>query len=253
VRSRADGHAGDYIEDQRFSGNVDVLMSTRPTRSTRTDGARPIRSRCHVAASGTDSDFVVKVIDVSDDVPGLEWTAPAPRPRTTSGWAAISNSCAVSRSQQVQEELREPMPFVPNQPDVVEFELPDVAHTFRAGHRLMVQVQSSWFPLTDRNPQTFTDIPRAKPEDFKRATQRVFRSTARPSSITFVEIAVTASSVSRPPTARPRRCSRCVLGGERSEASGTGLRFASAAALSARRRAACGSPTSARIRLPVVT
>ena len=59
-----------------------------------------------------------------------------------------------------------------------------MAHTFRRGHRLMVQVQSSWFPLMDRNPQTFTDIPKAKPEDFTVATQRVYRSNARPSSIT---------------------------------------------------------------------
>jgi len=64
--------------------------------------------------------------------------------------------------------------------------MPDVAHTFRAGHRLMVQVQSSWFPLTDRNPQTFTDIPSAKPGEFRKATQRIFRSAARPSSITLL-------------------------------------------------------------------
>ena len=63
------------------------------------------------------------------------------------------------------------------------FDLPDVAHTFRRGHRLMVQVQSSWFPLVDRNPQMFMDIPAAKPEDFRRATQRVYRSAERPSSI----------------------------------------------------------------------
>ncbi|MFN8090823.1 MAG: hypothetical protein U0599_01050 [Vicinamibacteria bacterium] len=59
-----------------------------------------------------------------------------------------------------------------------------MAH-IRRGHRLMVQVQSSWFPLTDRNLQTFTDIPRAKPEDFRPATERVYRSAARPSSITI--------------------------------------------------------------------
>jgi uncharacterized protein len=73
------------------------------------------------------------------------------------------------------------VPFVPNQPDRIRFELPDVAHTFRRGHRVMVQVQSSWFPLTDRNPQTFTDIPKARPEDFVAATQRrVFAALTRP-------------------------------------------------------------------------
>jgi predicted acyl esterase len=64
--------------------------------------------------------------------------------------------------------------------------MPDVAHTFRSGHRLMVQIQSSWFPLTDRNPQTFVDIPHAEPEDFQTATQRVYRSAVRPSSITLL-------------------------------------------------------------------
>jgi len=75
---------------------------------------------------------------------------------------------------------------VPGEPDVISFEMPDIAHTFRSGHRLMIQIQSSWFPLVDRNPQTFVDIPHAEPEDFKSANQRVFRSTERPSSITLL-------------------------------------------------------------------
>jgi hypothetical protein len=63
---------------------------------------------------------------------------------------------------------------VPGQPDFIRFSLPDVAHTFRRGHRIMVQIQSSWFPLTDRNPQKFLDIPNARPTDFVKATQRVY-------------------------------------------------------------------------------
>ncbi len=74
---------------------------------------------------------------------------------------------------------------MPNQPDRIRFDLPDVAHTFRRGHRLMVQIQSSWFPLIDRNPQVFTDIPKARPEDFTIATERVYRSQARASAITL--------------------------------------------------------------------
>ena len=73
-----------------------------------------------------------------------------------------------------RQSFEKPVPFVLNQPELIAFQLPDVAHTFRAGHRIMVQVQSSWFPLTDRNPQTFGDIPNAKPSDFVKATQRVF-------------------------------------------------------------------------------
>jgi predicted acyl esterase len=66
--------------------------------------------------------------------------------------------------------------------------MPDASHTFRRGHRIMVQVQSSWFPLVDRNPQKFVDIGRARPEDFQKATQRVYRSPANPSSVQLLVI-----------------------------------------------------------------
>jgi predicted acyl esterase len=65
----------------------------------------------------------------------------------------------------------------------VNFEMPDLDHTFRRGHRIMVQVQSSWFPLTDRNPQTFTDIPHARPEDFRPATEQIYRSATQASGV----------------------------------------------------------------------
>jgi len=67
-----------------------------------------------------------------------------------------------------------PEAFTPGKMAEVDFSMPDLNHTFRKGHRIMVQVQSSWFPLVDRNPQTFTDIPRARPEDFKTATETIF-------------------------------------------------------------------------------
>ena len=73
--------------------------------------------------------------------------------------------------------------MVPNQVDKVEFELPDVLHTFKAGHRVMIQVQSSWFPLVDRNPQSFVDIYHAKDSDFHTATHRVMRTKEHPSSV----------------------------------------------------------------------
>lgn len=77
-----------------------------------------------------------------------------------------------------------PAPLVPGEPALVTWSLPDVCHTFRPGHRLMVHVQSTWFPLVDRNPQTFVDIARATPDDFRAAMHRVFRSKERPSSLT---------------------------------------------------------------------
>ena len=67
-----------------------------------------------------------------------------------------------------------PEALAPGKMAELNFSMPDVDHTFRRGHRIMVQLQSSWFPLTDRNPQSFVDIPDAKPEDFKKATERVF-------------------------------------------------------------------------------
>jgi hypothetical protein len=76
-----------------------------------------------------------------------------------------------------------PTPFIPGKEEPIEFWMPDVFHTFRTGHRIMVQVQSSWFPLIDRNPQKFLDIPSAKATDFQRATERVYRGGAAGSRI----------------------------------------------------------------------
>jgi uncharacterized protein len=82
-----------------------------------------------------------------------------------------------------RSSFESPQPFTPNKAEAVNFTMPDVFHTFRRGHRIMVQVQSSWFPLIDRNPQVFMRIPDAKPEDFKAATQRVFRSSQQASGV----------------------------------------------------------------------
>jgi hypothetical protein len=141
-----------------------------------------------VSTTGTDADFVVKVVDVYPaDYPTPEWKGPQPRP---ANYVRMGGYQQLVRGEPFRGKFRRsfetPEPFVPGAPDQIAFELGDVAHTFRRGHRLMVQVQSSWFPLTDRNPQVFTDIPRARPEDFKAATQRVYRSKARPTSITLL-------------------------------------------------------------------
>jgi len=74
--------------------------------------------------------------------------------------------------------MSKPEPFTPGKPEKIEFWMPDVLHTFRSGHRIMVQIQSSWFPLVDRNPQQFLDIPNARPADFQKATERVYRGGA---------------------------------------------------------------------------
>jgi predicted acyl esterase len=82
-----------------------------------------------------------------------------------------------------RNSFEKPEPFKPGQVTKIEFEIPDIFHTFRRGHRVMVQVQSSWFPLVDLNPQTFVSIPSAAPADFRKATERVFRSRTAASGI----------------------------------------------------------------------
>jgi putative CocE/NonD family hydrolase len=184
----AQGMNGDYMtEDQRFAGTrTDVLFyQTEPLARDMTV-AGPINVSLRVATSGTDSDFVVKVVDVyPGDYPD---TAPPP----AAGTRLPSNAVKMGGYQQLvrgepfrgrfRNSFEKPEPFVPNQPAKIEFALPDVYHTFRKGHRVMVQIQSSWFPLTDRNPQKFVDIPKAKPEDFQKATERVYHG----SSISFL-------------------------------------------------------------------
>jgi len=78
-----------------------------------------------------------------------------------------------------------PEPFVPGRVARIEYAMPDIAHTFRKGHRIMVQVQSSWFPLIDRNPQKFVNIRKAKKSDFRKAAHRIFRSPDNPSYISL--------------------------------------------------------------------
>jgi predicted acyl esterase len=85
-----------------------------------------------------------------------------------------------------RKSFEKPEALVPNQPTQINYELPDVYHAFRRGHRIMVQVQSSWFPLVDRNPQKFLDIPKATAADFQKATERVYRSRTLNSSVTML-------------------------------------------------------------------
>ena len=82
-----------------------------------------------------------------------------------------------------RNSFEKPEAFTPGQVTEVNFTMPDINHTFRRGHRIMVQVQSSWFPLVDLNPQTFVDIPNAKPQDFQKATERVYRGQGQASGI----------------------------------------------------------------------
>ena len=94
-----------------------------------------------------------------------------------------------------RNSFEKPEAFFPGEPTNVRFAIPDTSHSFRAGHRIMIQIQSTWFPLVDRNPPTFTDIYTAKASDFHAATPRVYRTQARPSG---VKIFVTRGAVPAP-------------------------------------------------------
>jgi putative CocE/NonD family hydrolase len=174
------------VEDQRFAARrPDVLVYQTPPLEADLTLAGPLRPVLYVSTTGTDSDWIVKVIDVfPDDAPD-----PKEAPR---GWHAAGAQMLV-RGDVLRGKFRrsytKPEPFVPGQPTGVAFTLPDLFHTFQKGHRLMVQIQSSWFPLVDRNPQTFCDIPQAGPEAFQKAEHRVFHSPALPSRIEALELA----------------------------------------------------------------
>ena len=168
------------VGDQRHaSRRADVLTYKIPAVETDLTIAGPIKVTLHVTTTGTDSDWVVKLIDVyPDDLPD-----PNPNP---SG-VHMGGFQQLVRGDVMRGKFRKgfdtPEPFKPDEPTEVSFTLPDTYHTFRPGHKMMVQVQSSWFPLIDRNPQTFVDIYQAKPQDFVKATQRVYRSKDRASRL----------------------------------------------------------------------
>jgi putative CocE/NonD family hydrolase len=178
------GMAGDYmIQDQRVaSRRPDVVVySSGPLKEDLTI-VGPIRARLFVSTSGTDSDWVVKLIDVyPDDYPDGDSQAKA----KFGGFQQLVRG-DVMRGK-FRNSLTRPEPFDPGEPTPVNFTLQDVAHTFRAGHKLMVQVQSSWFPLVDRNPQKFVDIYNARESDFQKATQRVYHTSDSPSRLELLE------------------------------------------------------------------
>jgi predicted acyl esterase len=134
----------------------------------------------HVSTTGTDSDWVVKVIDVYP--PDYPDPRPNPKEIRLGGFQQLLRGDAMRGK--FRESFEKPVPFEPGKPTRVRLRMQDVYHTFRPGHRIMVQVQSTWFPLADRNPQTFVDIYKAKESDYRKATQRVYRTSELPSRVT---------------------------------------------------------------------
>jgi len=163
------------LDDQRFA-------ERRPDVKTyQTDILReditltgPVIADLFASTSGTDADFVVKLIDVFRD----DYPEPKPNPKhvTMGGYEMLVRG-EIFRGK-FRNSFEHPEPFVPGKVTEIKYNLPDVAHTFRKGHRIMIQVQNTWFPLADRNPQKFEDINQAKDSDFQKATIRIYHDDA---------------------------------------------------------------------------
>jgi putative CocE/NonD family hydrolase len=180
----------EYMDsDQRFaSTRPDVLVYQTPTLDHDVTIAGPISPRLFVSTTGTDSDFDVKLIDVypADYVDPLQ-KIESPGNDVGAPHVTMGGYQQLVRGEPMRGKFRKsfekPEPFVPGKIEQVDFTMPDVYHTFLHGHRIMVQVQSSWFPLVDRNPQKFENIPDAKPGDFQKATERIYRGPGQNSGI----------------------------------------------------------------------
>ena len=175
------GMRGDYMtEDQRFAATrPDVLVYETAPLGGDVRSLGPVKVSLKVSSTATDADFVVKLIDVyPGDAPSY-LSPPSSRPE---------NAVPMGGYQQLvrgepfrakfRRSLEKPEPLTPGKVETIEFEMPDIAHTFRNGHKVMVQIQSSWFPLVDRNPQKFMDIAKAVDADFVKATHKVHRGSA---------------------------------------------------------------------------
>ncbi len=167
------------VDDQReFSGRPDVLaFTTAPLTAPLKISGEPIANLV-ASTTGTDADWVVKLIDVyPDEVAG----------QPEMGGYQLAVSMDIFRGR-YRDSLSAPKAIAPNEPLLYKFALPTVNHVFLPGHRIMVQVQSSWFPLYDRNPQTFVpNIFFAKPADYQKATERIYHA---PGHASFVELPV---------------------------------------------------------------
>ncbi len=168
------------VEDQRFAASrPDVLVYESDVLEEDITIAGPIIADLFVSTTGTDADWVVKLIDVyPGDVPDNR-----PNPcGVRMGHFQMLVGADVFRGK-YRNSFEKPEPFVPDKVTEIKYDLRDKCHTFKKGHRIMVQVQSTWFPVIDRNPQKFVDIYHAKESDFQKALHKVYRSSAHSSHL----------------------------------------------------------------------
>ena len=163
-------------DDQRFAGKrTDVLVFETSVLTEDMTMAGEILARLNVSTTGTDADWIVKVIDV--------FPAYARNTEETQDHLNMSNYHMMVRSEVMRGRFRnnfsEPEPFVPGKKTAVTIKLQDIHHTFKKGHKLQIQIQSTWFPLIDLNPQTFVpNIFEAKETDFEKHTHRVYNDSS---------------------------------------------------------------------------
>ncbi len=173
IDKKSNDRINEYMgADQTFaSKRNDVVYYESKTLDSDITLLGPITANLYVSLSNTDADFIVKVIDVLTDNTETQQLVRA----------------EVLRGK-FRNSFEKPEPFVPGQPTQVKFQLNDVAHTFLKGHKIMIQIQSSWFPLVDRNPQQFINIPTAQDSDFKKETITILHDASHPSSIEVGEM-----------------------------------------------------------------
>ena len=174
-------HGSDWstwlLEDQRFvDDRPDVLSWETEPLTDDVTVAGEIMANLFASTTGTDADFIVKLIDVYPEEYAEDWHL--------SGWQLmVSNDVYRARYRKSWEK---PVPLVSGQVTPIGFSLHTQDYTFKRGHRIMVQVQSSWFPIIDRNPQTFVpNIFKATDPDYRKATVKVYRSARYPSHVTI--------------------------------------------------------------------
>jgi putative CocE/NonD family hydrolase len=168
------------LDDQRFaSRRPDVKVYQTDTLKEDITLTGPVIADLFSSTTGTDADYVVKLIDVFPD----NYPEPKPNPKnvTMAGYEMLVRG-EIFRGK-FRNSFEKPEPFIPGKVTEIKYHLPDVAHTFKKGHKIMIQVQNSWFPLADRNPQKFEDINQAKDSDFQKATIRIYHDDAALSSV----------------------------------------------------------------------
>ncbi len=166
--------------DQRFaSRRPDVMVYQTEPLDDEVTLTGPLQVDLYISTSGTDADFVVKLIDVFPQNTENLLTKDADSP--AGGYQMLIRGDVMRGRYRNSYEKAEP--FIPGEITRVSFEMPDVAHCFKKGHCIMVQVQNSWFPLVDRNPQQFIDIYRCSDKDYIKATQRIYHDASYPSCI----------------------------------------------------------------------